>query len=292
MTEMKYHVDGELVPASEATVNVRDRGFMYGDGAFETLRVYDGIPFEWEAHADRLRRSCKILGFADSLPTAENLLDRVTDTVSTNDLQDAYAKLSITRGVQPGKLTPGKAVDPTVVVFVSELPRGGLAGERVWNEPASLGLVERIRIPDEAIPAGAKTHNYLNGILARLDIRDSDHDEAIMCSNEGFLTEGATSNLFFIVDGTLHTPAASLPLLPGVTRGVVLELADEAGIPTETGAYEPAMLERASEVFVTNSTWEIRPVERIDDREYERGPVTEQLQKRFDERIEQLYGDR
>lgn len=292
MTEKKYHVDGELVPASEATVNVRDRGFMYGDGAFETLRVYDGTPFEWEAHADRLRRSCETLGFADSLPTAENLFDRVTDTVSANGLRDAYAKLSVTRGVQPGKLTPGQAVDPTIVVFVSDLPRGGLAGERVWNEPASLGLVERIRIPSEAIPAGAKTHNYLNGILARLDIRDSGHDEAIMCSGDGFLTEGATSNLFFVVDGTLHTPAASLPLLPGVTRGVVLELADEAGIPVETGAYEPAMLKRASEVFVTNSTWEIRPVKEIDDREYERGPVTEQLQKRFDERIEQLYGDR
>lgn len=289
MTADYYHVDGELVPAEEATVSVRDRGFMYGDGAFETLRVYNGKPFEWPAHADRLHRSCETLGFADALPPAADLRERVTDTVAANDLTDAYAKLSITRGVQPGKLTPGEAVDPTVVVMVSELPRGGVGGEPVWDEPASLGTVDRVRIPDAAVPAGAKTHNYLNGILARLDIRGDDHDEAIMCSGDGFLTEGATSNLFVVVDGVLQTPATSLPLLPGVTRDVVLELAAGADVPTETGEYEPSVLGDADEVFVTNSTWEIRPVTAVDSREYESGPVTERLRALFDRRIERLY---
>lgn len=292
MTAEQFHVDGELVPAEEATVSVRDRGFMYGDGAFETLRVYDGTPFEWGAHADRLSRSCDALGFAEALPSAAELRKRVTETVAANELTDAYAKLSVTRGVQPGKLTPKSDVDPTVVVMVSALPRGGVSGERVWDGPASLGTVERVRVPSEAIPAGAKTHNYLNGILARLDIREDDHDEAIMCSTDGFLTEGATSNLFFVQDGRLHTPAASLPLLPGVTRGVVLELADDRGIPIETGTYQPDVLASASEIFVTNSTWEIRPVTRVDDREYDIGPVTEQLQTAFDERVESLYRSR
>jgi branched-chain amino acid aminotransferase len=285
----QYHVDGELVPAEEATVSVRDRGFMYGDGAFETLRVYGGTPFEWTAHADRLRRSCETLGFADALPPAADLRDRVVDTLAANDLTDAYAKLSVTRGVQPGKLTPGEAVDPTVVVIVSELPRGGVAGESVWDEPASLGAIDRVRVPDAAVPAGAKTHNYLNGILARLDIRDTDHDEAIMCSADGFLTEGATSNLFFVADGVLHTPASSLPLLPGVTRAVVLDLAAQAGVPTETGAYEPSVLDDAAEVFVTNSTWEIRPVTAVDERQFEVGPVTRTLRDAFDRRVEGLY---
>ena len=289
MTADCYHVDGELVPAEEATVSVRDRGFMYGDGAFETLRVYGGTPFEWDAHADRLRRSCETLGFADALPPAADLRERVVDTLAANDLTDAYAKLSVTRGVQPGKLTPAEAVDPTVVVIVSELPRGGVGGEPVWDEPASLGTVDRVRIPDAAVPAGAKTHNYLNGILARLDIRGSGHDEAIMCSGEGFLTEGATSNLFFVAGGVLHTPASSLPLLPGVTRAVVLELAAAADVPTETGEYEPAALDDATEVFVTNSTWEVRPVTAVDDREYAVGPVTRELRDAFDRRVEGLY---
>ena len=136
-SDLLFHVDGKLVPVAEATVNVRDRGFMYGDAAFETLRVYGGAPFEWEAHADRLRRTCGTLGFADALPPAEDLRGRVVETVTANDLSDAYAKLSVTRGVQPGKLTPDKAVDPTIVVFISPLPRGGVDGERVWNGSVS-----------------------------------------------------------------------------------------------------------------------------------------------------------
>ncbi|WP_336325767.1 aminotransferase class IV [Halovenus sp. HT40] len=289
MSELQYHVDGELVPESEATVSVRDRGFMYGDAAFETMRVYGGEIFEWEAHADRLRESCEMLGFADALPGEEDLRSRIEETLAANELTDAYTKLSVTRGVQPGKLTPNPAVDPTIVVFVSPLPRGGIDGSRVWDDPATLRTVEQRKVPDSALPAGAKTHNYLNSILARLELRESDADEAIVQSVDGLLAEGATSNLFFVEGETLHTPSESVPLLPGITRNIVLELADEAGIPVETGAYEPDRLADATELFVTNSTWEIRPVTSVDGRAYEIGPVTRKLQRRFDERIEQLY---
>lgn len=289
MTELQYHVDGELVAESNATVNVRDRGFMYGDGAFETMRVYGGEIFEWEAHADRLRRSCETLGFADALPEDDDLRGRIEETLAANELDDAYAKLSTTRGVQPGKLTPDPAVDPTIVVLVSPLPRGGTGGERVWDEPATLSTVEQRKVPDSALPAAAKTHNYLNSILARLELRGSEADEAIVQSVDGLLAEGATSNLFFLREGTLCTPAESVPLLPGITRDIVLELAEEAEIPVETGEYEPDQLDDATELFVTNSTWEIRPVTRVDGRAYEIGPVTRELQGRFDERVEQLY---
>ena len=288
-TSETYHVDGTLVPASEATVNVRDRGFMYGDAAFETLRAYGGTPFEWESHIDRLTRSCELLGFGEAVPPAADLRERVDETLAANDLRDAYVKLSVTRGVQPGKLTPGETVDPTVVVMVSGLPRGGVDGERVWDGPARVRTVETRRAPEAALPSSAKTHNYLNGILARLELRDTDADEALMRSLDGFLTEGATSNLFVVVDGVLTTPAADLPLLPGITRGVVLELAGEADIPVETGRYDSAIFDRADEVFVTNSTWEVRPVTRVDDRPFERGPVTTRLQKLFDQRVETLY---
>ncbi|MEA5386300.1 aminotransferase class IV [Haloarculaceae archaeon H-GB11] len=117
---MQYHVDGTLVPASDATVSVRDRGFMYGDAAFETLRAYGGEVFEWEAHRERLQRTADTLGFGDAVP--DDLHDRVRETLAANDLDEAYVKLSVTRGVQPGKLTPAEEVDPTVVVIVKELP--------------------------------------------------------------------------------------------------------------------------------------------------------------------------
>ena len=297
---MQYHVDGDLVPAEEATVSVRDRGFMYGDAAFETVRAYGGQVFEWEAHAERLRRTCDALALDHGLAEAD-LRDRIRDTLAANDLADAYVKLSISRGVQPGKLTPGPVEDPTVVVYVADLPRGGRperGGESVWDGPATAAVVGTRRIPDAALPASAKTHSYLNGILARLDLgqgssEKGDHsdtpDEAIMLNADGNLAEGATSNLFFVRDGTLHTPSLDGPVLPGITRRVVLELADEAGISVAEGTYAPEDLRSADEAFLTNSTWEIRPLAEVDGTDLGGGPVTDRLVEAFDSLVEREY---
>ncbi|MFC4246722.1 aminotransferase class IV [Natribaculum luteum] len=278
-----YHVNGDLVPASEATVSVADRGFRYGDGAFETVRVYGGTVFEWDAHADRLERTCEALSLEHGLSRAD-LRARIDETLAANDLEDASARLSITRGVQPGKLTPRPEVDPTVVVSVDPLPRGGLEGDPVWDGPATLQTVRTRRVPDEAIPSTAKTHNYLNGILARQELYDA--DEALIRDLEGYVAEGATSNVFFVADDGLHTPTTDGPVLPGVTRRVVLELAAEAGIPTHEKWYEPAEVREAEEVFLTNSSWEIRPVESVDGIDVGDGPVTDLLARLFDKRVE------
>jgi branched-chain amino acid aminotransferase len=290
MSDPVYHVDGELVPAGAATVSVTDRGFTYGDAAFETLRAYAGTPFEWDAHAARLARTCETLGFGESVPAAADLRRRVEETLAANDLREAYVRLSVTRGVQPGKLTPAAEVDPTIVVVVSELPEGGTDGERVWDDPARLRTVETRQVPDEALPAGAKTHNYLNGILARLELRNTGEDEALLRSTDGYLTEGATSNVFWVADGTVRTPTTALPLLPGVTRAVVLDIARELEIPVETGRYRDI---EADEAFVTNSTWELRPVAHIEGTSFDAGPtpgpVTRRLQQRFDARVDELY---
>ena len=283
---MQYHVDGDLVPADEATVSVRDRGFMYGDAAFETLRAYGGSIFEWDAHADRLRRTCDAIGLDHGL-AEDDLHGRIIETLDANDLDDAYVKLSITRGVQPGKLSPDPEVDPTVVVIVSELPRGGVGGTDVWDEPATVETVPTRRVPDAAIPAGAKTHNYLNGILARLDLHDA--DEALVRDVDGYVAEGATSNVFFVREDGLHTPTTDGPVLPGITREVVLDLAREEEIPVHTGWYDPTDVREATEAFLTNTTWEIRPIETADGIEVGGGPVTDLLRTRFDRLVEDRH---
>jgi len=291
VSEDTYHVDGRLVPAEDATVNVRDRGFQYGDAAFETLRVYGGDIFEWEAHADRLARTCRTLDFDEAMPPRADLRERVLETIAANDLADAYARLSITRGVQPGKLTPAARVDPTIVVVVKPLPRGGTDGESVWDGPATVRTVRRRRPPDTALPADAKTHNYLTGVLARLELQevDADADEPLLRDTDGHVAEGATSNVFFVDDGTLKTPGTSLPLLPGVTRSVVLELAREEGFPVETGRYGVSDLRAADEVFLTNTTWEIRPVTDVDGATLDVGPMTKLLARLFDQRVEREH---
>ncbi len=300
MTEERlYHVDGDLVAADEATVNVRDRGFLYGDAAFETMRAYGGDVFEWEAHMDRLAETCEVLGLDHGLSDGE-LRDRVDETLAANELREAYVRLSITRGVQPGKLTPDTEVDPTVVVIVSELPRGGQGSQPIWDGPATLQTARTKRVPDESIPARAKTHNYLNGILSRLELRVTGADEALMVDADGHVTEGATSNLFFVRDNALRTPSLDGPVLPGITRRVVLNLAREEGIPVEEGQYTPGEIRSADEVFLTNSTWELRPVETVDglsigdedgSTEAAAGPLTTLLSRLFDARVESAYYD-
>ena len=285
---VRYHVDGELLSRAEATVPVDDRGFRYGDAAFETMRAYGGEVFEWDRHAARLARTCEALGMPGAVP--EDLPLRVAEALDANDLRDASVRVSITRGVQPGGLTPREEVDPTVVVAVEGLPRGGLDGEDAWGGPAVVQSVRTRRTPDESLPADAKTHNYLNGVLARLELRRAANDsyrpdEALMRDTEGRLAEGATSNVFFVADGTLRTPEPG-DLLPGITREVILELAEEESFPVETGDYGLDDVRDADEAFLTNSTWEVRPVESVDGIAVGGGPITDLLRRLYDERIE------
>ena len=285
MRERRYHVNGDLVPASEATVSVRDRGFRYGDAAFETMRAYGGTVFERAAHLDRLRGTCAALELDHGLPDAE-LRDRIRETLTANDLADAYVRLSITRGPQAGKLTPSATTDPGVVIEVDALPRGGTGGDPPWDGPATAEVVGTRRIPDDAIPARAKTHNYLNGILARLE---TDADEALLRDGDGAVVEGATSNLFFVADGTLHTPALDGPVLPGITRGVVIDTAADLGIPVERGSYGPERLRAVDELFITNTTWELRPAVLERGGPDAGGPMTDRLREAFDRDVEATH---
>jgi branched-chain amino acid aminotransferase len=286
-----YHVDGELVDRTEATVSVDDRGFRYGDAAFETCRAYGGTVFRWAEHLERLERTCETLGMADAVPA--DLRGRIGETLAANDLSEAYVRASVTRGVQPGKLTPNESVEPTIVVYAKPLPRGGTSGESVWRDPAEVQSVETRRIPDSALPADAKTHNYLNGILARLELRGSGEDpadESLMCDPDGYVAEGATSNLFFVEGGTLKTPELGA-ILPGITRGTVLEVADRVSVPTETGRYTVDDVRGAEEAFLTNTTWEVRPIARLDGVAVGGGPVTDRLRRAYDETVQRrCYG--
>ncbi|MFD1569947.1 aminotransferase class IV [Halorubrum laminariae] len=309
--ELQYHVDGDLVPADEATVSVEDRGFAYGDAAFETLRAYGGEVFRWDAHADRLADACETIGLDHGLAAAD-LKARIDETLAANDLADAYVKCSITRGVQPGTLDPKPDVDPTVVVIAKPLPRGGLGAEggdsgdgdsgdggwaAVYDGPAAIQTTKTRKPSPRALPADAKTHNYLNGILARLELRVTGADEALMLDPEGNVAEGATSNLFFSDGTALKTPSLDGPILPGITRATVIEIAEGEGIPVEEGTYAPDEVREANEVFLTNSTWEVRPVATVDglsaggDGDGTAGPLTTLISRLFDRRIEETHYD-
>ncbi|PSQ35562.1 4-amino-4-deoxychorismate lyase [Halobacteriales archaeon SW_12_69_24] len=285
---MEYHLNGDLVLRSEATVSVDDRGFRYGDAAFETCRAYGGEVFAWDRHLRRLRGTCEMLGMPEVVP--DDLALRVAETLDANDLRDAYVRISISRGAQPGKLTPAPDIDPTVVVYARPLPRGGTDGAPVWDDAAVVQSVATRRIPDGAVPADAKTHNYLDGVLARLELRRAETegyepDEALMCDADGHVAEGATSNLFFVDDGVVKTPAEG-SILPGITRETVMQLAADEGFPVETGRYGLEDVCGADEAFLTNTTWEVRPIDELDRIDVGVGPMTDLLARLYDQRVE------
>lgn len=251
---------------------------------FDRLKYDFGPRFEEITLCERFRLPngvdglVSLLGLSIRFWVARSLERKPVDCIwEQSDLWDAA-----------GKLTPQPDVDPTVVIYVSPLPRGGLEGKSVWDKPATVQSVETKRIPTEALPAAAKTHNYLNGILARAELQHGDvsADEALMLDCAGHIAEGATSNVFFVQDGVLHTPSLEGDVLPGITREIVLEEAADAGIETQTGSYEGGRLYQATEAFLTNRTWELRPIATLDGYSIGGGPMTAQLRRHYAERVE------
>lgn len=285
---MRVHVNGSLVPDEEAAVSVHDRGFRFGDAAVESVRVYGGSLFRWDDHADRLRETCGVLELEHGLGDAD-LRARVRETVAANDLSDAVARLSVTRGVDRGGVRPAAETDPTVVVTVRDLPRGGVDGQRTWDAPATLQTVKTRHVPENAVPARAKTHNCLNQVLAHLELRRTGADEALLRDPEGYVAAGTTSNVFFVADDALRTPGLDGPVMPGVTRQVVLELARAEGLPVEEGRYTTGDVHDADEVFLTGTARELHPVDSVDGIDVAPGPVTALLTRLFDERVERYY---
>jgi branched-chain amino acid aminotransferase len=292
-SDLQYHVDGDLVPAGEATVSVHDRGFLYGDAVVETLRAYGGEVFRWDAHADRIDASAAALSI-DHDHTLAELKRRVDATLAANSLDDAGIRLSITRGSDPSS-DAGIGVgaspllddpDPTVVVQATPLPRGGVDGDPVWDEPAALQTVKPRRIPDESVPARARTHNALDRVLARAELRVSDADEAVMLDADGHVVGGAGGPVFFLDGEALCTPSLEGPVVPGVLRAVVLDIADAEGIPVREGGFTPTDLREATEAVVATPAWGLRPVATVDGIGVGGGPATTLLRRVVDRRIE------
>ena len=270
--DLQYHVGGDLVPASAAAV-------------VETLRAYGGEVFRWDAHADRIDASTTALAI-DHGHAATELKRRVDETLRTNGLDDARVHLTITRGGDLGVLTPPDDPDPTVVVQVAPLPRGGVGGDPAWDDPAALQTVRTRRIPDDAIPANARTHNALDRVLARAEIGVSDADEAVMLDADGHLAGGAGSALFFLADDALCTPSLDGPVVPDVLRETVLDIAEAEEIPVREGKFVPDDLRDAAEAFVAAPAWGLRPVATVDGITVGAGPATTLLRRVFDRRIE------
>jgi branched-chain amino acid aminotransferase len=273
-------MNGRLQRATEACVSVFDRGLLYGDGIFETFRIYDGRPFRLDDHLRRLARSARSIGLR--LPHPANWFHRqIMALLEANRLSNALVRLTITRGVGPAGLELPETVSPTITLFArpftgypTTLSRRGLA----------VVIAKMRRPPPSATPPHAKSLSYLVGILAKRDASRRRADDALLLSVEGHLCEGTTSNLFFVHGSTLYTPSRRTGLLEGITRHVILGLARRLNIPVRQGLFHPNELLAADELFLTNTSYEVMPVVRVEGRRIgtgRPGPLTRRLHRAF-----------
>lgn len=248
-------LDGEVVAADEARVSALDRGLLYGDGVFETIRVYGGAPFRLGAHIDRLAAGARALGIRLT-HSAEDLRVAVVETPAAGGLADAYVRITVTRGVggAPGDLnsTPAATVMILARPFHPHPPELAERGAR-----AQLSTVRR---NDTSPLCNLKTLNYLDNLLARAQAREAGFDEAIMLNTRGNVAEGTASNLFIVRAGDILTPPVSDGVLPGITRAAVMAIAD-----AREESFAPDDLLGADEAFLTNSLIEVLPLVGLDD---------------------------
>jgi branched-chain amino acid aminotransferase len=277
---MQIYIDGTLYPKEEAKVSVFDHGLLYGDGVFEGIRVYNRRLFRLDAHLDRLYASAHALAL-DVLLAPAALADAIRSTVRANAREDGYIRVLVTRGAGELGIDPRSCPRPGVIIIVTDVcvyPR-----ERYATGIAVVTSATR-QVSHEAVDPRIKSLNYLKNILGKIDAHRAGVEEAVLLNAEGFIAECTADNIFVVRQGILQTPAALDGALEGVTRGAILELAGEAGIPVREGRLAPYDLYNAEECFVSGTGAEIMPVVSADGRRIgsgKPGPMTQRLSEAF-----------
>lgn len=257
------NVDGRILPLEQATIPVMDRGFLFGDSVYEVVRTYDGVPFAWPEHLERLRASAAAmyldLGIADDV-----LVRRIDETVRAargDEPTEAYVRIVVTRGIGTAPsidlaCAPGPSCCLVLVRAAPSAP----------DRPARLARVERLRVDRRALDPAVKSGNYLNSVLALAEAKARGCDDCIMLNTAGHVTEASTANLFVVTGGGVRTPPLTAGILAGVTRAHVLEVCRTEGIAAREEDLTPADLRRADAIFLSSTLRDVWPVAELDGR--------------------------
>jgi len=286
------NVNGRTFDQEHAVISVFDHGFLYGEGVYETLRTYNGQPFLFERHMQRLRRSAGMLAL--SVPLDDAAIDaRFRETMRAAKLGDtpdreAYIRILVTRGI--GELTydPAATPDPSIVVIVK--PHVAPSRE-AFERGVTVALVPIVRNHPGSVNPLIKSNNLLNNALAMQEAFRRGGFEGVMRNYRGELAECTQSNLFVVKNGAALTPPIDAGLLPGITRAFLFEVGDERGIPVREAVLRDADLFGADEAFLTSTTREVVPIVKVDDRTIGAGtpgPITRALLDGFRKKAQEL----
>lgn len=277
--DVLVHVGGRLLPRAEAKVSVLDSSVQGGDAVWEGLRVYEGRIFALDAHLDRLFASARAMAFAQ-VPSREEVKTALFETLKANGMRDgAHVRLTLTRGE---KITSGmdprlNQSGPCLIVLAEFKPP-------IYSRSGIRLITSAIRRnPPQALDSKIHHANLANNILAKIQANVAGVDDALMLDLHGFVAETNATNVFLVRRGVLRTPHAD-SCLPGITRGLVMEIAREAGIPVEEKNLTLAEVYAADEMFTTGTMGELAPVLEVDGRaigDGHIGPLTRRLQQLY-----------
>lgn len=279
---MRVYVDGKFYSEDEAKVSVFDHGLLYGDGVFEGIRIYNKKIFRLDEHLERLYDGAKVIMLEIPL-LFKDLKEAVLETVRANELSDGYIRLVATRGRGDLGLNPLKCPTPTLFIIAATIK---IYPDETYQKGMKVVTVSTRRNAIEALNPRVKSLNYLNNILATLEVNRSDAGEGLMLNTEGFITECIVDNFFLVKSGVIYTPPTSSGALQGITRDYVMELARQRGYEVSEKVLTLHDAYIADECFLTGTAAEIAPITVLDDRPIGAGTpghVTRELMTSFAE---------
>ena len=283
---MQIYIDGEYYNKEDAKISVFDHGLLYGDGIFEGIRFYNDRVFRLSEHIDRLFVSAKAI-LLDLGMTHAEFEKAVCETIRKNELHDGYVRLLVTRGTGTLGLSPFGCEKATIIIIADTI---SLYPEEKYQEGLKLITCSTRRTAPAALSPCVKSLNYLNNVMAKVEAIFGDAEEGLMLNEQGFVAECTGDNIFVIKDGKIITPPASSGALPGITREVIFEIADEFGIELKEVQMTRYDIYAADECFLTGTAAEVIAAVTLDRRpigDGNPGPVTGRFISRFRERVSQ-----
>ncbi len=278
---MSYTIflNDKIIKETEGLISAMDRGFLYGDGLFETLRTYRKNPFCLEDHVDRLSSSSKYfdIPFHHTLQQIRHIIEQL---ITQNGLNDAYIRMTLSRGSTAHGLIPHHPYDPTFMVHAKPLT----AYPPAWQTTGLLLMTSSFRRSDTCPVSGHKTLNFMTNYLVKKEAIDLGYHDAIILNTNNQVAECAVSNVFIVEKNAVITPSLKTNILPGITRKIILRLCRESGIRVSEEAFGMERVLAAEEMFITNSLMEVMPVSKIDGKPIGKaipGAITKMLQDRY-----------
>jgi aminodeoxychorismate lyase len=272
---MTVFLNGQFVPESQAVVSVFDRGFLYGDGLFEGIRIFNGRPFRWKQHMERFQRGANFLRIAAPF-SAEAMEESAKRLILGNQMPNSLLRLTLSRGIGARGYSPKHAERPTLVMATYPM-----AAVEPSYPPAWRVFISSFRLPAGEPLARFKNLNKLPQVLARAEADAEEAEEALLLNSDGYVVEGSTSNLFWVRSGTVCTPPLPSGILPGVTRAVVVELCGKLGIDVREENTTPEELHKMDGVFLSLSSSGIAEVAFLNGEPQKRSPVARRLSEAY-----------